>query len=127
MTRINAPYGSFANDLVNFKDSSLVLGTQEGIYISSNWGKDWIKKDIQYTSSSPIVNIKNTLSIFSTIYIATNNTIQKSTNSGENWEIISSGLTGTINYIHMHFYKEQLYTQLLQMAFLSAQIMVRHG
>jgi len=36
LTRINAPYGSFANDLVNFKDSSLVLGTQEGIYISSN-------------------------------------------------------------------------------------------
>jgi hypothetical protein len=75
LTRINAPYGSFANDLVNFKDSSLVLGTQEGIYISSNWEKDWIKKDIQYTSWSPIVNIKNTLSIFSTIYIATNNTI----------------------------------------------------
>lgn len=95
--RLNGPYGG---DIYDFAISSvgnfIVAGTSEGVYITSDFGENWIKKEINTTGLYP--SVRSVISILGTFYIASQNGVQKTTDNGNNWSVINNGISTPFIY-----------------------------
>lgn len=93
-TLLNGSYTGIVN-VFAFRDTTIFAGTEDGIFVSTNNGKNWVKKNTGLVSTS----VSGIEIIGANIFAATSGGAYISTNNGDNWSYKPDLWNSTANSI----------------------------
>ena len=81
------------------QDSSIFVGTEDGLYISRNYGEDW---DFINSNVFNFYKVNSVVAKDSIIFAGTNNGLRMSLNYGKKWMTVSALINFTVNSVLIH-------------------------
>ena len=85
----NGPYGGQVRAILQDTTDEIMIGTEKGVYRSTNNGESWIKHGINSIAISGMIRLVNG----NLIAIAPLNGVYRSSNNGDTWIASNSGIT----------------------------------
>ena len=85
----NGPYGGQVRAILQDTTDEIMIGTEKGVYRSTNNGESWIKHGINTIAISGMIRLVNG----NLLAIAPLSGVYRSTNNGDTWAASNSGIT----------------------------------